>query len=68
MTQERVFELIRSANEEILILFSTSNAFRRQEKAGAVDFLLRTAKSKDVKVRILSPFDDHVTNFIDKIN
>ena len=67
VTQERVFELIRSANEEILILFSTSNAFRRQEKAGAVDFLIRTAKSKDVKVRILSPFDDHVTNLIDKI-
>jgi two-component system, OmpR family, sensor histidine kinase VicK len=67
VTQERVFELIRSANEEILILFSTSNAFRRQERAGAVDFLLRTAKSKDVKVRILSPFDDHVTNLIDKI-
>jgi two-component system sensor histidine kinase VicK len=59
--------LISSANEEILILFSTSNAFRRQERAGAVDFLLRTAKSKDVKVRILSPFDDHVTNLIDKI-
>jgi two-component system, OmpR family, sensor histidine kinase VicK len=67
VTQERVFELIRSANEEILILFSTSNAFRRQEKAGAVDFLIRTAKSKDVKVRILSPFDDYVTDIIEKI-
>ncbi len=67
VTQERVFELIRSANEEILILFSTSNAFRRQEKAGAVDFLLRTAKSKDVKVRIMSPVDDYVRNLVYKI-
>jgi two-component system sensor histidine kinase VicK len=66
-TQERVFELIRSANEEILVIFSTSNAFRRQENAGAVDFLRRTAKSKDLKVRILSPFDDYVRNIIDKI-
>jgi two-component system, OmpR family, sensor histidine kinase VicK len=66
-TQDRVFELIRSAKEEILVIFSTSNAFRRQEKAGAVDFLRRTAKSKDVKVRILSPFDDYVRNTIDKI-
>jgi two-component system, OmpR family, sensor histidine kinase VicK len=66
-TQERVFELIKSAKEEILVIFSTSKAFRRQEKAGAVDFLRRTAKSKDVKVRILSPFDDYVTDIIGKI-
>ena len=67
VTQERVFELIKSAREEILIIFSTSNAFRRQAKAGAVDFLIMTAKSKGVKVRILSPVDDYVRNIIDKI-
>nr|MDQ3882631.1 hypothetical protein [Thermoproteota archaeon] len=66
-TQERVFELIKSAKEEILIIFSTSNAFRRQEKAGPVGFLIMTAKSKGVKVRILSPIDDYVRNIIDKI-
>jgi two-component system, OmpR family, sensor histidine kinase VicK len=65
--QERVFELLKSANDEILIIFSTSNAFRRQEKAGAVDLLIRIAKSKDLKVRVLSPFDDYVRNIIDKI-
>jgi two-component system sensor histidine kinase VicK len=67
VTQERVFELIESAKEEILIIFSTSNAFRRQEKAGAVDFLIRIANSKNVKVRILSPIDDRIRNIIDKI-
>jgi two-component system sensor histidine kinase VicK len=67
VTQERLFELIKSAKEEILIIFSTSNAFRRQEKAGAVELLIRTAKSKNVKVRILSPFDEYVTNIIEKI-
>jgi two-component system sensor histidine kinase VicK len=67
VTQERVFELIKSAKEEILIIFSTSNAFRRQEKAGALDLLIRTAKFRDVKVRILSPFDDYVTRIIEKI-
>jgi two-component system sensor histidine kinase VicK len=66
-TQQRVFELLKSAKEEVLVIFSTSNAFRRQEKAGGVDFLLRTAKSKDLKVRILSPIDDYVRNTIDKI-
>jgi two-component system sensor histidine kinase VicK len=67
VTQERVFELIKSANEEILIIFSTSNAFKRQEKAGAVDLLIRTVKSKDVKVRIMSPVDDYVRNVVDRI-
>jgi two-component system, OmpR family, sensor histidine kinase VicK len=67
VTQERVFELIRSAKEEILIIFSTSNAFRRQEKAGALDLLIRTAQSNDLKVRILSPVDDYVGNIVDKI-
>jgi signal transduction histidine kinase len=65
--QERVFELLKSAKEEILIIFSTANAFRRQEKAGAVDLVIRSAKSKNVEVRILSPFDEYVTNLIEKI-
>jgi signal transduction histidine kinase len=67
VTQERVFELLKSANEEILVIFSTSNAFRRQEKAGAFDLLIRIAKSRDVRVRIMSPFDEYVTNIIEKI-
>jgi two-component system, OmpR family, sensor histidine kinase VicK len=66
-TQQRVFELLQSAKEEVLIIFSTSNAFRRQAKAGAIDFLIMTAKSMGVKVRILSPVDDYVKNIIDKI-
>jgi two-component system sensor histidine kinase VicK len=66
-TQERVLELIKSANKEILVIFSTSNAFRRQERAGAVDLLIRIAKSRDVRVRIMSPFDEYVTNIIEKI-
>ena len=63
---ERTLELIKSANEEILVIFSTSNAFRRQEKVGAVDLLIRTAKSKRLKIRVLSPFDDYVRNIIHK--
>ena len=66
-TQQRVFELLKQAKEEVLVIFSTANAFRRQEKAESIDFLLRTAKSKDLKVRVLSPVDAHVRNIIDRI-
>jgi two-component system, OmpR family, sensor histidine kinase VicK len=59
--------MIKSAKEEFLIIFSTSNAFRRQEKAGALNLLAETAKSKNVKIRMLSPVDEHVRKMIDKI-
>jgi two-component system, OmpR family, sensor histidine kinase VicK len=67
VTQERVLELIKSAKEEILIIFSTSNAFRRQERAGAIDLLIKSAKSNDLIVRMLLPYDDFVRNRIDKL-
>jgi two-component system, OmpR family, sensor histidine kinase VicK len=66
--QEHVDEMVRSAKEEILVIFSTPNAFRRQEKVGAFDRLVRTVKSKNVKVRMLLPIDDYVRNLIDKTN
>ncbi|MFL6496945.1 MAG: ATP-binding protein [Nitrososphaera sp.] len=66
-TQERTFDLIKSANEEILVIFSTANAFRRQEKSGALDLLMRNMQSKNLKVRILSPFDDYVRSLIEEI-
>jgi two-component system sensor histidine kinase VicK len=65
-TQQRVLEMVKAAKEEVLVIFSTFNAFRRQERAGAFDLLLQNAKSKDLKVRILSPIDDHISNIIDK--
>src|ERR687891_682303 len=53
------FDLIRKAEEEILLLFSTANAFRRQEKAGALDILKEVAKLRGVKVRILVPIGNN---------
>ena len=47
------FDLIKKAEEEILILFSTANAFHRQEKAGALELLKEAATLRGVKVRIL---------------
>ena len=55
--QKLVFELINGANKEILVMFSTANAFRRQTKSGAVR-LLKKASLRGLKVRILTPFDE----------
>ena len=65
--QEHVFELLTSAKEEVLIIFSTANAFRRQEKAGGIDLLRRTAKSRGLKIRVLSPIDDYIRKITDEM-
>ena len=53
------FDLIKKAEEEILVLFSTANAFLRQEKAGTSEVLKEAAMLRHVKVRILAPMDNN---------
>ncbi len=59
--QEIGNRLAKSATDEILIIFSTNNAFHRQERAGSFALLERAA-SLGVKVRILTPFDDEIAS------
>jgi hypothetical protein len=61
------FNLINSASKEILVIFSTANAFHRQERAGGVRFLMDAAKKRNVKVRILTPFDDKIREVAKKL-
>jgi two-component system sensor histidine kinase VicK len=62
--QKLGFDLIEKAEDEILILFSTANAFRRQEKAGTLELLKEAATLHGVKVRVLVPIgnDDNNNN------
>jgi hypothetical protein len=57
--QKLGFDLIKRAGEEILILFSTANAFRRQVKAGALALLKEAASQRSVKIKILVLVDDN---------
>ncbi len=56
--QNLAFDLIKRAEEEILILFSTSNAFRRQVRAGAFKLSKEAVLRRGVKARILVPVDN----------
>jgi hypothetical protein len=47
---------VKSAKEEITILFSTVNAFKRQEHAGLMWLLQETDPSVKVKILIPSAF------------
>ena len=53
--QEIYSNLIKSAAEEILWIFPTTNSFIRQDKIGAIQLAQQAAKERNVKVRILMP-------------
>ena len=58
--QQLAFDLMKSAKQEILILFATANAFNRQNEAGIFRLLkeIIVARNNSPKIRILSPVDE----------
>jgi signal transduction histidine kinase len=58
--QKFTFDLVKSAKEELLILYSSANAFHRQEYVGAIQSLKEAAYERGVSVRILTPADDSI--------
>jgi sugar-specific transcriptional regulator TrmB len=64
------FDLIKSAKDEVLIIFSTANAFHRLERAGLIQLLQETTASKNngIKVRILTPVYDQLIQKKSKAN
>ncbi|MDP9016514.1 MAG: hypothetical protein M3M87_07150 [Thermoproteota archaeon] len=57
--QKLSFDLIKAAEEEILLLFSTVNVFRRYERAGMLKLLKEAAlHPRNVKIRILIPAEE----------
>jgi len=47
------YEIGRAAKDEILIIYSSPNAFHRQEKLGAIQKLTETVEESGVKARVL---------------
>jgi hypothetical protein len=52
------YRLITAAKDEILIIFHTSNALLRQEKAGGLELLIGNAIKYKTRVRILVPIEE----------
>jgi signal transduction histidine kinase len=67
-TQMLGFELVKSATYEILVIFSTANAFHRQERAGTMDLFKEAAAERRVHIRILTPMDDIIKEKAQKFN
>jgi two-component system sensor histidine kinase VicK len=62
--QNIAFDLVKSCNEEILTIFSTPNAFLRQERAGGIALLDKMAKEGKKSVRILVPYDTRINEVV----
>ena len=58
--QKLALSLIQTATEEILVMYSTANAFHRQERAGKIRLIKEAATERGVKVRILTPEDEQI--------
>ena len=54
--QKTCFNLIKSATDEILVIFPSANAFHHQEHVGTIQ-LLEEMTGRGIKVRILTPAD-----------
>ncbi len=66
--QDLVFKLAGSSKNEILGIFSTSNAFHRQESMDMVPKLQQLKeKNYKLRIRILTPFDDHIALISQKL-
>ncbi|MBD0360207.1 MAG: HAMP domain-containing histidine kinase, partial [Nitrososphaeraceae archaeon] len=54
-TEELYWNILKSAEKEILLIFPTANAIFRQEKMGIIKCLAEATKSRNIQVRILMP-------------
>jgi signal transduction histidine kinase len=60
--------LIMSAEKEIKVVFPTTNALVRQDKAGILFLLQEAATVKKCQVKVLMPNDELICNFISTNN
>lgn len=52
-------QMVKKAEKEVLILFSSSAGFRRQKMAGLIDYLANKKKRhRNLSIRILAPMDE----------
>jgi signal transduction histidine kinase len=66
--EKLVNDLTKSSREEIVGIFSSSNAFRRQERSGSFEVVKDMVKLFGINVRILVPGDDFVNDAISQLN
>ncbi len=62
---ERAWNYVKKSKHEVLSIFSTANAFRRQMDQGLLELLKEATEERGVHVRILIPADKGIKDTID---
>ena len=57
---KRVYQLINSAKEEVLVMLSTANNFHRQVRMGGMQILKKAVEEHNINARMLVPFDKEI--------
>jgi hypothetical protein len=66
---KRAYDLIKSAEEEVLRIFSSIHAFRRQVRLGIMHLFKDAIVERGVRVRILIPADQNeVIQIVNEVN
>ncbi|MFL6456583.1 MAG: ATP-binding protein [Nitrososphaeraceae archaeon] len=65
--QERYLDIVKSASEEILWIFPTTNAFIRQDKMGAIPLAIQAARERNIKVKILVPANNVIEQKVQQL-
>jgi signal transduction histidine kinase len=66
--KELYLRLLKTAKDEVLLMFPTANAFARQAKLGVVKSLIEAAKERKVGIRILIPASKLTETIIAQLN
>jgi signal transduction histidine kinase len=66
ITRQLCLNSISSANEEILLFFSTANSFLRHEKIGAIKALTDVTRHRNVRVKVLVPRHPLIEKFVEQ--
>jgi two-component system, OmpR family, sensor histidine kinase VicK len=61
------YEIGRAAKDEILMIYSSANAFQRQEKLSAIQSLREMVEERGVKARILIPKGEVIEETVRKL-
>ncbi len=60
-------DLLKSANNEIMLIFPTVNAYIRQHKIGVLNLITDAVINRNIKVRVLVPKNKNVIQLIEQI-
>src|SRR5215469_12571644 len=61
------YEIGRVAKDEILIIYSSANAFHRQEKLGAIESLREIVQESGVEAKVLVPKRESIEETVQKL-